>query len=199
MNIAAELGTMHAASLHADPKHVAFVFARYHYVARMLQGSGNVLEVGCGDGTGAHLVRHVVNKLYGLDVVPPLDGYGGRFIRANILDSAVPIERGWDAVFALDVLEHIAPDKEHQALANMTQHLNKTGVCIIGMPSLESQVYASELSKRYHVNTKTEDGLRATMLKHFHNVFMFGQNDTTLHCGFGPMTHYRLALCAQKH
>jgi hypothetical protein len=44
---------------------------------------------------------------------------------------------------------------------------------IIGTPSLESQPHASELSKRHHVNCKTEDGLRETMERHFHSVYMY--------------------------
>jgi len=197
MTIAAELGPMHAASLVHDPKHVVFVFARYLFVSKMVTGCCNVLEVGCGDGTGAHIVRPVVQKLYGLDLVPPLH-YPGSFLQGNILAAPVPISGGWDAVFALDVLEHIKPSDEYTAIDNMVHHLNPSGIVIIGMPSLESQPYASELSKRHHVNTKTEEQLRGTMSQHFRNVFMFGMNDCALHTGFGPMCNYRLALCAQK-
>jgi hypothetical protein len=32
---------------------------------------------------------------------------------------------------------------------------------------------------------------------HFSNVFMFGMNDETLHTGYGPMCHYRLAVCTK--
>jgi hypothetical protein len=60
-------------------------------------------------------------------------------------------------------------------------------------------VHASEFSRAYHVNCKTEDGLRATLARHFRNVFMFGMNDETLHTGFGAMTHYRLAVCGGPH
>lgn len=197
MTVAAQLGPMHAHSLEHDPRHVAFVLARYLFVAKMVTGCGNVLEVGCGDGTGAHIVRPVVQKLYGLDMVAPLN-YPGGFLLADILRSPVPISGGWDAVFALDVLEHIHERDEDKMLHNMCWHLNSTGIAIIGMPSAESQPYASELSKRYHVNTKTEDQLRTTMRRHFSNVFMFGQNDCTLHTGFGPFCNYRLALCTQR-
>jgi len=62
------------------------------------------------------------------------------------------------------------------------------------MPSLESQEHASPPSKAGHINCKTEPQLREFMIRHFHNVFLFGMNDETLHTGFGPMAHYRLAL-----
>lgn len=180
------LGEMHAASFASDPKHLGFVLARYKFVAKMLFGFNHVLEVGCGDGTGAHIVRRYVDRWAGIDRETGHDivrePYGDR------LDQ-------WDAVYALDVLEHIKLEDEYRAIQNMRHYLSNNGVCIIGMPSLESQKYASELSVIHHVNCKTEDELRDTMEQHFHNVFMFGMNDETLHVGFGPMCHYRLALC----
>ncbi len=79
-------------------------------------------------------------------------------------------------------------------MKNICASLKPRGTCIIGMPSLESQVYASPHSKAGHVNCKTEPELRALMLRHFQNVYLFGMNDGVLHVGFGPMCHYRLAI-----
>ena len=79
-------------------------------------------------------------------------------------------------------------------MRRMVAALAKDGAMIIGMPSLESQQYASAPSRAGHVNCKTEDGLRALMLRFFENVFLFGMNDEVLHTGYGPMCQYRLAL-----
>jgi hypothetical protein len=183
------LGAMHAASFANDPKHLGFVLRRYHFVARMLQGAGVVLEVGCGDGTGAQIVRPVVSELIGIDREATATG-----TQWDILDG--PFETSpLDAIYALDVLEHIPSEQEDWVLINMREHLKLFGKCIIGMPSYESQPYASLLSKLHHVNCKTEDQLRATMERHFNAVFMFGLNDYTLHDGYGPFCHYRLAVC----
>lgn len=200
------LGEMHAASFASDPKHLGFVLARYTFVAKMLYGKRHVLEIGCGDGTGAKVVAPAVNYLYGIDR-EELPNYSGPFVKMDIIEDAdrIPFldwhgpENGMDAVFALDVLEHIQPRSEDAFIGNMKFFLrNEHGVCIIGMPSLESQPHASALSKQHHVNCKTEEGLRSTMSRHFRNVFMFGMNDATLHTGFGPMCQYRLALCTGK-
>jgi 2-polyprenyl-3-methyl-5-hydroxy-6-metoxy-1,4-benzoquinol methylase len=190
----AQLGDMHAASFAADPKHLGFVLARYKFVARMLTGKARVLEIGCGDTTGARVVKPVVGELIGIDreryESPPciyvyhqdfvIDGAGGPY----------------DAIYALDVLEHVSPTDEDKFLRHVTLSLDLNGLFIVGTPSKESQAYASEISRVHHVNCKTEDELRTTLGRHFRNVFIFGMNDETLHTGFGPMCQYRLAICA---
>lgn len=182
------LGAMHAASFAADPKHLGFVLARYHFVARMLQGAGRALEVGAGDGTGANLVIPAVKEWAGIDREP----LAPSVIQRDMLDGPWG---SWDAIYALDVLEHIPVEDERRFLSNIVASLAENGTVIVGMPSLESQVHASELSRQQHVNCKTEQGLRVTLARHFRNVFLFGMNDTTLHVGFGPFCQYRLALC----
>jgi hypothetical protein len=80
----------------------------------------------------------------------------------------------------------------------MAASLSPQGVCLIGSPSLQSQVYASPPSKAGHVNCKDAPGMRATMARHFHNVFIFSMNDEVVHTGFYPMAQYLWALCAHR-
>ena len=196
-----QLGTMHAASFVTDPKHLGFVLARYKFVAKMLTGYGRVLEIGCGDCTGAAIVNAVVGDWRGFDRDHDLLNFARTVdpARLHFFDiTSGPFAGEWDACYALDVLEHISPNDENAVLRNITECMTPEGVLIIGMPSKESQPYASELSRLHHVNCKTEDELRETMKRHFHNVFMFGMNDETLHTGYGPMCHYRLAIGVGK-
>lgn len=195
----AQLGAMHAESFAKDPKHLGFVLARYHFVARMLQGKDRVLELGCGDGTAAPIVQQRVGHLTGIDREPQ-PTYPGKFIRGDIRESLPRNEWKWQAIFALDVLEHIFLIDEDRFLCNIVDALDEdVGVCIIGTPSKESQPWASDLSRKHHVNCKTEEDLRGTMRRHFLNVFIFGMNDSTLHTGFGPMCHYRFAVCTDPY
>lgn len=186
------LGRMHAESFEKDPKHLSFVLARYQFVAQMLFGKARVLEVGCGDGTGARIVKPNVGHWEGIDRVEYPGARGWDIVE----DGAYP--GGWDAVYCLDVLEHIDPVQENIFFENILNSMNLRGCLIIGSPSLESQPYASELSKLHHVNCKTQEGLRKTMERYFENVFIFGMNDSTLHTGYGPMCHYRLAIGAGR-
>jgi len=200
------LGLRGSHSWHDDPRHLLFRLSRYKFVAKMLAGSEHVLEIGCGDAFGTRLVQQEVKKVSATD----FDEVFLEDVRARMVDRwrfdvfthdllAEPIKGSYDGVFALDVLEHIAPSDEHVFLKNGFSPLTAHGVAIIGMPSLESQVYASPTSRAGHVNCKTMPDLKATMQRYFHNVFMFSMNDEVVHTGYHKTAHYLFALgCSKK-
>lgn len=177
------MGYMISDGWRKDPKRLAFTTARYKFVAKMLEGKRNVLEVGAGDGWVSRIVAQHVGDLYLTDI----DGAPG-IDRHDFLKG--PRGFTFDAAYLLDVLEHIPEADEDTFLNNVKLSVN--GPVIVGMPSLESQVYASELSRLGHVNCKSKENLRNTMLKHWNHVFMFGMNDETLHTGISAS--YWLAL-----
>ena len=109
---------------------------------------------------------------------------------------AGPVAGQFDAVYALDVLEHIPAEDEDRFIANSIASLTPTGVAIFGMPSLESQSYASPQSKAGHVNCKSGEAFKKTLERYFNTVFMFSMNDEVVHTGFTPMAHYLFAMCA---
>jgi hypothetical protein len=168
-----------------DPKHVLFVLSRYKFVAKMLSGMSSVLEVGAGDGFASEIVRREVGKLVCTDAEPI-----GDVIRHDILDG--PYQGGFAGAFALDVLEHV--EDTHTFLRNIKQSLTERGVCIVGAPSIESQRYASPISRKHHVNCMPASSLRDAMLGNFYPVFMFGMNDEVVHTGFDGMRHYNFAM-----
>ena len=84
------------------------------------------------------------------------------------------------------------------SISVICQSLNTNGVFIAGMPSLESQKYASPQSKAGHVNCKSGLDFKKLLENHFHNVFLFSMNDEVVHTGFSPMAQYLLVLCAGK-
>ncbi|MCQ4188977.1 class I SAM-dependent methyltransferase [Methylocystis suflitae] len=186
-----------------DPKRLAFMMARYKFVAKMLEGADHVLEVGCGDGFGTRIVAQAVRKVTAVDFDPEFiddaravagDRYPISFHRHDMV--ATPFPGSFSGAYSLDVLEHIDRANEDGFISNIVASLTQDGVCIIGAPSLESQAYASRMSRLGHVNCKTQAELKDTMLRHFRNVFMFGMNDEVLHTGYAKMTHYNIALCA---
>jgi len=201
-----KLGLMINESWNQDPKRTMFTLARYKFVARMLAGLQSVLEVGCADAFGTRLVQQTVGRVTAVDFDPVfIDDVRARLDPKWPLECFVhdllegPVEGRFDAIYSLDVLEHIHPDKEVQFITHMLQSLDEHGVIIVGMPSLESQVHASPQSKAGHVNCKSGDDLKKLLKRYFHNVFLFSMNDETVHTGFYPMAHYLIALgCGKK-
>jgi 2-polyprenyl-3-methyl-5-hydroxy-6-metoxy-1,4-benzoquinol methylase len=185
-----------------DPKRLAFTFARYKFVAKMLQGCARALEVGCGDAFFSRVVRQEVSHLTAVDfdadfVADALDRSSDRWpIEVRMHDMLEgPVEGTFDGMYCLDVLEHIKASDEDRFLTNMVTSLEPHGTLIIGMPSLQSQTYASAFSKIGHVNCKDQRDLRSLLQKYFHNVYAFSMNDEVVHTGYHAMAHYNLVLC----
>ena len=188
-----------------DPRRILISLARYKFVAKMFAGYDSVLEVGCGDGFCAPIVRQEVKKLTITDFDKIyIDDIKARMkppehnkwpIDAIVVDIRTEDLPGkHDGIYALDVVEHIPESDEDAAMRRIIKALAPHGAVIIGMPSLELQEHASSQSKAGHINCKTEAGLRSFMQRHFHNVFIFSMNDEVVHTGFGPMAHYRFAV-----
>lgn len=202
---AARLGLMNNQCWHEDPRRMLFSMSRYKFVSKMFSGRSNVLEVGCGDGFMARIVRQEVGRLTITDYDPLfIEEFNASQdpawpIEARTHDMlAGPLTGPFDAAYSLDVLEHIAADREDLFIGNIAASLTDEGALIVGMPSLESQAYASPLSRAGHVNCKTAPDLKATMERHFEQVFIFSMNDEVVHTGYHKMAHYLLALCCGK-
>jgi cyclopropane fatty-acyl-phospholipid synthase-like methyltransferase len=199
------LGLMTSESWRRDPKHLVFSLSRYKFVAQMLGGRERVLEIGCGDAFGARIVRQQVKSLTAVDFDPVFIADAERRQsppwRVDLLAHDLregPVPGSFDAIYALDVLEHVAPGEERGFLDTMLAPLDRTGVAIIGMPSLESQQFASEQSRVGHVNCKSGPDLKVLLQYYFENVFLFSMNDEVVHTGFHKMAHYLIALCAGR-
>jgi 2-polyprenyl-3-methyl-5-hydroxy-6-metoxy-1,4-benzoquinol methylase len=201
-----KMGIMSSNTWNQDPKRLLFVLARYKFVAKMLSGLDNVLEVGCADAFGTRLVQQEVKRLTAVDFDPLFvrdvnermdKGRWNFTCKAHDMLSG-PVKEGFDAAYALDVIEHIQKKDEEEFLSNMVGSLNDGGILIVGTPSLESQAYASKASKEGHVNCKDAAELKKTMQGYFRHVFIFSMNDEVVHTGFHKMANYLFALCCGK-
>jgi 2-polyprenyl-3-methyl-5-hydroxy-6-metoxy-1,4-benzoquinol methylase len=197
------LGLMTNQVWHEDPRRLTFILARYKFVAKMLSGRHDVAELGCGDAFGTRIVQQEVGQVTVYDFDPVFIGdieqrQSARWPLTarvhDILDGKLPQQH--DAIYSLDVIEHIPVEQEGLYLGNLVASLNDNGVLIIGSPSLESQTYASPQSKIGHINCKTGRELKALLEQYFNTVFLFSMNDEVVHTGFYPMAHYLFALCA---
>jgi len=195
------LGPWASEDLRKDPKRLSFVLSRYKFVSKMLSGYNLVVEIGCGDGLGLPIVADVVKDLIALDWEERV--VTGNMGRLDFLDNVKyqvadltkqKLDIKADAIYSIDVLEHIEPALELDFMQNQISMLSGSGVMIIGTPNLTASEYASSQSEIGHINLKSFDGLRSLMGDYFQNIFMFGMNDEVLHTGYGPMCHYMWAL-----
>ena len=188
-----------------DPKHIVFVASRYKFVAKMVASCETVLEVGCCDAFGGPIVAQGVKRLICTDIDEEL-------LRENV-ERCVAFKNmefryhdfrreafpeSVDAVYHVDVLEHIFSHEESVFMANLCASLKPNGIMVIGTPNIVAEQYASAHSKTGHVNLKDHKSLRALCERHFQNVFLFSMNDEVLHTGYYPMAHYLWALCATR-
>jgi 2-polyprenyl-3-methyl-5-hydroxy-6-metoxy-1,4-benzoquinol methylase len=196
-------GIMANESWNSDPKRTLFTLSRYKFVSKMFSEKKHALEIGCADAFGTRLIKQTVKNVTAIDFDPLFiddakqrncnDWKINLFVH-DILKS--PLEnKKYDCAFSLDVLEHINKANEKRFIINIKNSIKNGSPVIFGMPSLESQKYASPQSKEGHVNCKTGDDFKNTLLKHFDNVFIFSMNDEVLHTGFFPMSNYLFALC----
>ena len=74
-----------------------------------------------------------------------------QFIRHDIISSPLKKEN-FSAIYSLDVFEHIEKKNSNKFISNCKKSLKKKGSLIIGIPSIESQKYASKMSRAGHVN-----------------------------------------------
>jgi SAM-dependent methyltransferase len=198
------LGPMTGETWRRNPEKLPMMLARYHYVAGRLRGKARVAEIGCGDAFGSSTVGNAVAHLDLYDFDPVWRDIAltrphcGPFRAHDICEGMLPAIHSYgpyDAIYALDVLEHIEPCEEPRALRNIRDSLTEHGVFIAGCPSLESQAYASEISKAGHVNCRTGADLQRAMSRWFENVFADSLNEQSLRVGHDPMTRYQLVVC----
>lgn len=201
------LGPMIASTWRNDPKRVGIKLARYKVVSKIVSSYGNVLEVGIGDGWASKLICREVDNFYASDFdekwrpyieesLSGLESFKGYYQFDPVSEMFPLVGIKFDAIIALDVLEHIHPRNELQFISNLCQSINKSnGMAIFGMPSLESQIYASPGSKIGHINCQSGENLKKNLENYFERVIILSFNDEVMHMGFYPMSHYLLAVC----
>lgn len=191
---------------HEDPRRFLFSQSRYKFVAKMLSGKRGVLEVGCGDAFNVPIVLQEVADLTVTDYDPLFIADARERMtdrwpyQAEVHDFLQgPMDRRFSAAYSLDVLEHIPQADEERWLKNICLCLDADAIGIFGMPSLESQEYASPGSKAGHINCKTAPDLKEVIGRYFDNVLMFSMNDEVLHTGYHKMAHYVIAIGCGLH
>ena len=188
-----------------DPRQFFISLSRYKFVSKILKGKKNVLEIGCSDGFNSRIVKQEVKNLDLCDTEEKLINNAKKILKKKwkmnffIHDFLKKnLNKKYDGIYFLDVLEHIPAKKEKLFLKNILRSLKKEGILIIGIPSLEFQTFSRPKNISGHINCKTSSELNKTLKKFFHNVIIFSMNDEMVHTGFEKMSCYFFALCVNK-
>ena len=199
------LGPWSSYSMMHDPRHMCFVLSRYKFCAKLLEGKGRVLEVGCGDGFGVPIVAQSVENLHCVDWEERnIQGNRRRLsflsnVEFECLDLVEEMPRTqYDAAYCIDVVEHLEPGDTSPFLSNITNALSEDGILIIGTPNKTAALHATHRSDVQHINLQTAGSLRQNVEGYFKNCFVFSMNDEVVHTGFHPMAHYLFAMGVGK-
>ena len=197
------LGRHWSFNLRNDPKRLAFVLSRYKLAGKLASPGNRVLELGCSEGIGCPILAETAASYTGVDmdenaIAAAEQNFANERCRFVGDDFLGKVYGEFDSVVSLDVIEHIHGDYEDLFFDTVFKNLANDGVCVIGTPNITSQVYASEMSKRGHINLYDGDRLAKSLGKIFHNVLRFGINDEIVHTGYEPMAHYLIHVGCYK-
>jgi len=205
-------GPYYSGGLRTDIKKSMITLARYKFCGKMLEyvRGLKVLELGCNEGLGAHFFMQMDNctEYLGCDINREAIEWGLKnvkpqarreeikvdFLEADFLEP-LAIEKKYNAIISLDVIEHIAHSDEQKYVKTIVQNLENNGIAIIGTPNIRMKEYQSEATRREHINMFDQERLYNLCHTVFQNVFMFSMNDEVIHTGFQPMSCYFFALC----
>jgi 2-polyprenyl-3-methyl-5-hydroxy-6-metoxy-1,4-benzoquinol methylase len=186
------------------PRRMLYSLSYYKFAAKLIGNEKRVLDVGCNEGLGTWVIAKECGFARGVDFDeeaihtaqrnfddPKIEFLSQDFLQVS--PSAV-----WDAVISFDVIEHIFPENEPRFFEQLTANLKPEGLVVIGTPSLISQQFASEVSKKGHVNIYSPERLEKVMRDYFSFVFIFAANDEVVHTGYLPLAHYLIAVGCKK-
>jgi hypothetical protein len=188
-----------------DPQRLAFLLARYEFVAKMLSGRKSVAEVGGSDAFGTRIVMQSTGNVIAYDA-NPMNVEAIRRRRSerwpivahvhDILEAPLPDLH--DGIFSLDLIGRIPRTAEQRYLDHLRDSLVNKGVLVIGSPSLSARTDDAPSGGEGRGDDKSGGELKALLENYFEHVLLFSMSEGVLHAGITPAAHYLFIVCCQK-
>ncbi len=191
----------YAELLQTNTLQVLIKLSRYKFAARLLKKKDDVLEVGSGTGIGAMFLSQHVAHVTGLEIRPH-EYEAACAVAASVKNVTFKLqslfdyslERRHDAVVSLDVIEHFSEADGHRFIDRIARHCSRTGIVIIGTPSVHSLPYQSKYSRAAHIKCYDQHELVALMDKYFERTLAFSMNDELVHTGNPKLAWYYFVI-----
>tara|TARA_R110002050_G_scaffold150928_2_gene277872 strand:+ start:2952 stop:3728 length:777 start_codon:yes stop_codon:yes gene_type:complete len=110
------------------------------YIVAKEYVSGNLLEIGCGEGRGVHVLGPLVDHYHGMDKIGEiLDRLKDKFPEFTFEQAIIPPmdnlkDDSFDTVVSFQVIEHIQNDKKY--LEEIYRVLKPGGMALISTPNI---------------------------------------------------------------
>ncbi len=125
-----------------------------------------ILDIGAGHGFVEEFIKNKNITIYGNDISNTAVKYLRQNFKGNFREESVfkmkYAKRYFDAIFALEILEHIPPSKVLDILANISRFLKPKGSFIISVPTNEG-LDKMKKNPSGHIRTYTENLIRAEL------------------------------------
>lgn len=152
----------------------------YEYAVKFLDSNEKVLELGCGEGYGTHLLSGNSGSIFGLDIhkeslnhaIEKYESVNCKFRTYDGITIPFPDET-FDRVVLFQVIEHIEDD--HGFLQEISRVLKPGGILFLTTPSRSYRLKPGQKPwNPYHIREYTHKNLHGVMNKSFSSVVIKG-------------------------
>ena len=136
--------------------------------------SGDVLEVGCGEGRGVEIIAPLVDSFTGIDKnAQVIDNLKLKYPSENFFQTVIPpflglADNSYDVVISFQVIEHIKKDLTF--LQEIHRVLKPGGRALISTPNISMSLSRNP----WHIREYTSNELELLVKKVFSKVQMLG-------------------------
>lgn len=135
--------------------------------------NGDLLEIGCGEGRGVHLLKDKVKSFTGIDkITEVVENLTDKYPQASFTQANIPpldfADEQFDSVISFQVIEHIKDDETY--IREIARVLKPGGIALLTTPNIKKSLSRNP----WHIREYTAAQLTELCRPHFSQVNMLG-------------------------